>query len=91
MRRGTAPNCVILIIKCENVSGIWRAFKPVFLPILIDFWPKIVYNYETITGFAGGQDVVIIAFSLSRLSYVFQANNSEQKVHHNILKFFKRR
>jgi hypothetical protein len=50
------------------VSGLKRMFKPVFLPILIDFWPKIVYNHETITGFAGGQDVVKIAFSLSKLS-----------------------
>jgi hypothetical protein len=50
------------------VNGLRRAFKPVFPPNLIDFWPKIVYNYVTITGFAGGQDVVKIAFSLSQLS-----------------------
>jgi hypothetical protein len=49
------------------MSGLRRAFKPVFIPILIDFWPEIVYNYETITGFAGGLEVVKIAFSLSLL------------------------
>ena len=42
--------------------------KLLFPPNLIDFWPKIVYNYETITGFAGDQEVVKIAFSLSQLS-----------------------
>jgi hypothetical protein len=42
-------------------------FKPVFPPNPIDFSSKIAYNI-TITGFAGGQDVVKIAFSFSQLS-----------------------
>ncbi|MDH4239375.1 MAG: hypothetical protein OEW48_07415 [Phycisphaerae bacterium] len=50
------------------MSGLRREFKPLFPPNLIDFWHKIEYNYETITGFAGGLEVVKIAFSLSLLS-----------------------
>jgi hypothetical protein len=66
MRRGSAPYSVILIAKYENGYGLRRVFKPVFPPNLIDFWLKIVYNHETITGFAGDQEVVKIAFSLSQ-------------------------
>jgi hypothetical protein len=48
------------------VGGLWRAFKPLFPTNLIDFSSKIAYNM-IITGFAGGQEVVKIAFSLSLL------------------------